>query len=1089
MSRARFALVQLRLPLLIVVGILIASASQAHDCGIWTPGEAAPQGFLVATGDGTTVIVGNWEQGVVFQRHGGGPWQRVSPPFYASDTNGLAWGADRFVAIGSSAIWASDDGLAWRQVAVPRVTPLVGIGWNGSKFAVLGGLDPIGGNTVMTSPDGLKWTTWALPFGVTLESVAWAGSQWVAFGNGLYTSPDAVTWTLREGGLRDDHFQPGSYPGVGALGWNGSQALAIGLDSAGATVAATSTDGVQWTIQPSGTSPYGPPAGNGRTWIAASMSGGNPPFASSGNTLRRSADGITWLDVDAVAPINPQRAIWDGAQFVAVGTGGMATSADGQTWSLLPAPDLTAVVWAGDRFVAVGRHGTVAKGVAYTSLDGLTWTPASVPPAGPVASLAWTGTQLVAVGAQGGVYTSPTGDVWTRQAVPTIAVTVDLASVTWSGSMLVAVGGQTALSSVDGVAWTAAPVAGLGASNLAAVTWGAGRFVAVGDQHAATSSNGTDWNATREEDSDSYLLGVAWNGTRFVAVGYWMFTHIGAASPIALVSSDGLTWAGSDVPPLGYVWTNVFWTGLELAATDQSGLLMLSTDGLTWRQDTLFPGGVTAVAGNETALVTVGPQRVTARMDRQGCTAPPPIGQAGAINTTIVTAARSSGFGLTEWYTDVELYNPSSSLATAVLYYLPRNADNSVAARRAVTVLAGQALHLSDVVGGLFGQAQSAGALLVSSAQPLLVTSRTDTWSLGQFVPGLPESAALAAGQEGHLIQLSETDHSRTNLGLASISPAPITVTATLYRSTGERLGAMQLGVPPFGSVQVNQIIAKLGAAPVDDAYAVVHSDTPGARYYAYASVVDNVSRDPLTVLPVLASSTEPLVLPAVAHTSGINGTVWRTDLEVHNPGALQATYRLELLRSGQDNTTPAAATYTLDPGKSVRYADVVASVFAAQGAGAIRVTPLSGAVAASARTFTDTGKGSLGQFIPATPLSEASGPGTGARLLQLRQSGTWEFGSRTNIGFVNATGAPITVTASLYAATDSYPGTLLGVHTETLPPYGSRQVNEIFATVTTADLADCYAIVTASGPDARFFAYASVVDNQSGAPVYVPEQ
>ena len=238
-------------------------------------------------------------------------------------------------------------------------------------------------------------------------------------------------------------------------------------------------------------------------------------------------------------------------------------------------------------------------------------------------------------------------------------------------------------------------------------------------------------------------------------------------------------------------------------------------------------------------------------------------------------------------------------------------------------------------------------------------------------------------------------------------------------------------------------------------------------------------------MLPVQASSSQPLYLAAVAHNPGLNGTVWRTDLEVANPGAAPAAYRIELLKSGQDNTTPAAATYTLDPGTSRRYLDVVSDVFGFAGSGAIRVTPTAGAVMATARSYTDTGSGSRGQFIPAVPLSQAIAAGTTGGLIQLTSTAGGASGFRANVGFVNATASPVTVQADLYSAT----GAWLGAPFDTLAPYEFTQDTGIFGTVTTSDVADGFAVLTSGTAGAQFFAYASVIENLSGAPVYVPAQ
>ena len=1054
--------------LAMVAALLQPTECRAQDCGTWVQDKVGlPSGSQVAYGNGATVILGT---GGSWAQLENGPWRWAQAPVAASAAS-LAWGAGRFVGVGGQSISVSDDGLSWRQVASPDAY-LSDVAWNGSVFAAVSPVEPWEPSppaVVMTSPDGLQWSTTPLASGVNIQAIVWGGGQWIGLGSGLFISPDAVNWTQRVSGIF-----------FGAAGWNGSQYLAIGSDNAGNDFAAMSADGVHWTVRASTLSAKGHLASDGHTWVAPGPTG-----------VSTSTDGQTWSQIRLQPSMDLPAVLWTGSRFVAVGSTGLATSADGTVWSTEPVVDLNATIWAGDHFVAVGQVRSTGQGVAYLSADGLAWTPATLPPGGPTVALAWTGSQLVAVGPQGGVYTSPTGDVWTRRTVPAGVATASLASVAWNGSTLVVVGDEAALVSTDGAEWNAVSLPG---TFFLGATWGAGEFVAVGyspadwspypDQHVILASpDGLDWTlevagiACASGLRGSSLAGVAWSGTRFVAVGACLDEPIS----VCYTSTDRIAWSPEDSCP---GMSAVFWTGSAFY-TFGAGV-STSTDGLNWNPDPQFLGPANDVAGNGKQLVAVGPSGETDQMD---CTAPPPIGEPGVSNAVIATAAHTPGLAGTQWVTDVELFDPASDAATAVLYYLPRGADNTVATRRVVTVPAGQAVRLADVVGQLFGLTGSAGALVVSSSQPLLVTSRTSTGSsagtLGQFVPGLPATAALAAGQEGRLIQLSENASYRTNVGFASVSAAPTSVTVTLYRVNGGLLGALPVTLPPFGSAQVTEILPEIGVASVDDAFAVVRSDTPGAQYVAYASVVDNVSGDPLTVLPVRASSSQPLYLPAVAHNPGLKGTVWRTDLEVANPGAAPAAYRIELLKTGQDNTTPAAATYTLDPGTSRRYLDVVSDIFGFAGSGAIRVTPTAGAVMATARSYTDTGSGSRGQFIPAVPLSQAIAAGTSGRLIQLTSTAGGASGFRTNVGFVNATASPITVQADLYSAT----GAWLGARFDTLAPYEFTQDTGIFATVTTSDVADGFAVLTSGTAGAQFFAYASVIDNLSGAPVYVPAQ
>ncbi len=69
-----------------------------------------------------------------------------------------------------------------------------------------------------------------------------------------------------------------------------------------------------------------------------------------------------------------------------------------------------------------------------------------------------------------------------------------------------------------------------------------------------------------------------------------------------------------------------------------------------------------------------------------------------------------------------------------------------------------------------------------------------------------------------------------------------------LFAADGSSLGEFQLQVEPFASVQVNNVFSRKGLDDVSDAFAVVSSATDGAAFFAYASVVDNGTNDPIFV-------------------------------------------------------------------------------------------------------------------------------------------------------------------------------------------------------------------------------------------------
>ncbi len=251
-------------------------------------------------------------------------------------------------------------------------------------------------------------------------------------------------------------------------------------------------------------------------------------------------------------------------------------------------------------------------------------------------------------------------------------------------------------------------------------------------------------------------------------------------------------------------------------------------------------------------------------------------------------------------------------------------------------------------------------------------------------------------------------------------------------------------------------------------------SDTATARI---------VVRDATTVPPITDPGDHVVVVPAAARAPGAAGTSWVTDLVIHNPGRTAATANLYFMAGGTDNTTATGRQVEVPAGASVRLGDVVGSVFGLADSGGAVLVGSDVELLVSSRTSNDAATGTFGQYIPAVPADDASGGGDTVRLIQLAHSTSDDAGSRTSIGCVNTTGSEITLVVELLSGD----GGRLGDLAMTLPPFAFHQSNDVFRAVSSADLADAFAIVRPQTADARFLCYASVVDNRSGDPVYIP--
>ena len=231
-----------------------------------------------------------------------------------------------------------------------------------------------------------------------------------------------------------------------------------------------------------------------------------------------------------------------------------------------------------------------------------------------------------------------------------------------------------------------------------------------------------------------------------------------------------------------------------------------------------------------------------------------------------------------------------------------------------------------------------------------------------------------------------------------------------------------------------------------------------------------------------VGASAQILYIPAAANAEGVNETRWRTDLELKAEGGEAATFTVVLLESGQNNSDPLSLDGTIGPEQCVRLANVLETGFAFTGTGALRITVTNGRILATSRTFNDDPNGTYGQTVPAVAESEAISFGSHVTLIQLSRSSDPEAGFRTNIGAVNVVDRTVRVEIELFLADGSFLGTISG----NLRPFEYRQFNDVFEKVGADDVGDGYAVVRTTTEDGRFIAYASVVDNGSGDPVFL---
>jgi hypothetical protein len=379
----------------------------------------------VTVGTGLFVVVGG--EGNILSTPDGNIWFSQSSDFYR--LQGVTHSSGLFVAVGDSTVYVSSDGLRWtNQNSFPSDSQLglVGVAFGSDRFVAVGGKGiilsspaaaqwtnhtsasvnsllggfasgdnayvAVGGNgAILASTDGLRWQQRASGITELLTRVAFGNGLFVAVGapHRILTSTNALNWTLRDSGLDevllDIAYGGGRFVAVGIGGsvlvstngsnWARTMAFAVGLNgitwSNGLFLAVgdfgtlmTSPDGTNWTARNMAT-----------TQTFSSVAAGNGIYVVVGDfgLILASTNLSQWSSQHIDGSLNLRHVQYAQGRFAIAGfsfnspanEGHILTSADGITWTFrnVPAIDapLTAVGVAGGTFFVVGDYGTILQ--------------------------------------------------------------------------------------------------------------------------------------------------------------------------------------------------------------------------------------------------------------------------------------------------------------------------------------------------------------------------------------------------------------------------------------------------------------------------------------------------------------------------------------------------------------------------------------------------------------------------------------------------------------------------------------------------------------------------------------------------------
>jgi len=448
---------------------------------------------------------------------------------------------------------------------------------------------------------------------------------------------------------------------------------------------------------------------------------------------------------------------------------------------------------------------------------------------------------------------------------------------------------------------------------------------------------------------------------------------------------------------------------------------------------------------------------------------------------TVPGIVNASGLNGTHFVSDLTVTNPGAAPANVTLSFFPGSSSP-----KNFTLNPGQTVVYSDVAGVTFGVSGGAGALSVSSDQPLLIRAKTyNTSASGTYGVALPVVASdrlLAPGDVRDSLWISQDASGaagyRTNIAMVFPDDSGGEATVTVYDADGNEVGSQDYSLDAPG-LQQFAVGSFAGAVPVGRAQVqVIRGSAAG-----YSVVVDNVTGDSsLFAFEQLPAGWQDVLVNGVARANGRNGTFFRTDGRFYNPASEDATVTVAFHSNQNANSSPVSKDFTIPAGKILDVVDVLDSLLGLPvgSSGALRFHA-EWPVAIFCRTSnvdpTGSRPGTFGaQQRPVPLLSFVNSADAGAAITGIRQNASF----RTNVGFAaGADGASYTLAlADASGATVATTSASLGVFGWSQP-----NVQDLFPTTTIPDNATLTVKVTAGSVDV----FDSSIDNLSGDPVVSP--
>jgi hypothetical protein len=489
-----------------------------------------------------------------------------------------------------------------------------------------------------------------------------------------------------------------------------------------------------------------------------------------------------------------------------------------------------------------------------------------------------------------------------------------------------------------------------------------------------------------------------------------------------------------------------------------------------------------------------------------------------SANTLVIPAVAHANGAAGPFLSDVRLTNSGTTPVDYQITMTPTRTDGTVSSKvTQVTVEGDQTIALNDVVKNFFGYGAlgndgSFGSLeirpLNTSSTLTYASSRTYAstagGTFGQYIAAMPFAKFASKRFNGiplpgqpqqpsssttlSLQQVAQSPKFRTNLGIVEGAGEPASGRIRIFDALGSLLREVPFHLLAGEHRQMNMFIADpaLGnITQLDEGRIEILVDSPTGAVTAYASVLDNVTTDPLAVMPVDATkvSSSSYVIPGMAELPNRENN-FHSDLRVFNGGTSDVPVTMTYYPMGRGTPIPAQPR-TIRAGEVLVLDNVLPTAFnASETGGSIVIqTPTSSSLVVTGRTYTTINSGgTYGQFIPGVTPAEGTGLGEKTlQVMQLEESARF----RSNVGITEVSGKSATVRLTLHLPDSKFTPFI----DFDVAPYELTQFRPILGLNPGHQTYNARIEVEVIAGEGRVTAYGSVIDNESKDPTYVPAQ